>query len=726
MSPIIIMALLIYNFLSLYASNTLNSHRFESINDFDGNESSKAFRMSESTISSHFSNILDDCNQGRDLNNSENFFDQSLLKKPTFENEIDKTNTKKTHVATNVDENSFISFDSNRFINMNSFETNVESQKIVECHSVFENMKKTGFNIPVNTFSRYNLQPFNSFNSEKVVQNSFTENNDTLYRRYPHHYISYNQISQNNDVLIQQNNLKEISHVANPLEITEATIPYGVVLNNHKSAETQVYDSCIKITPKTHSSSHTNHAEPNNSGVFAQNRYQNLTELNDTRCNQNKTAQSNINDSSADFNKPNEKRSALIMLEDNFNDNEQIDPKRKKTTLPNQCDIYDSPAKVGFNFLAAEKNDQNADSNFPVNYNIKTADSNNIWNQEHYQYSKYIHYKNLTEFYKQKAIETSQKITDLLNSSPGSDNITQSPMFSYLSYPAFSMNTAEKNQSKYETADKTTHSNQKNEAIFCNQFDQISKEKNEINLGNQNSQKIRNENELNICAGDHQTESQQDINQIEQQPNIHNTSSTCILKNPDIKDKKTASKKKSGCNVFLNKKKKPLNYRKSFYMPIDEDKALSTYKRNSSINKYNKLFTNPNKFPNIKKAYYLLFQMFPKIYNHFSSFEFNLNEFLNAELIKFKTVKKDILKQAKKPSELFEKALENQNSIDFLTDLYSETIKIFVDVDLFNKDIIQIKSFWLFISLFYPEIPGLVKKLTNDYYMLIQKPLKKL
>ncbi|EJW02930.1 hypothetical protein EDEG_02695 [Edhazardia aedis USNM 41457] len=89
-----------------------------------------------------------------------------------------------------------------------------------------------------------------------------------------------------------------------------------------------------------------------------------------------------------------------------------------------------------------------------------------------------------------------------------------------------------------------------------------------------------------------------------------------------------------------------------------------------------------------------------------------------------------ILMQAEKTTKYFEKIQisDNPDSIISLNEIlssFAETLKIFIDPIKFTQNIIKVRPIWLFLALYYPEIPNLIRMITRNYLSMANLRLTK-
>ncbi|EJW02536.1 hypothetical protein EDEG_03048 [Edhazardia aedis USNM 41457] len=124
-------------------------------------------------------------------------------------------------------------------------------------------------------------------------------------------------------------------------------------------------------------------------------------------------------------------------------------------------------------------------------------------------------------------------------------------------------------------------------------------------------------------------------------------------------------------------------------------------------------------FIDYKNLHIMIFRLFPSFKNQFAGKKIDIIAILLQKMLNFEKDKSEILEQCKIASEGYEKLKENDNYNKKLEICYVETLKIFIDNMQFKRGIIQIKPFWKIVSLFYPEILGLVNSLLKITHRVI-------
>ncbi|EJW05014.1 hypothetical protein EDEG_00894 [Edhazardia aedis USNM 41457] len=93
----------------------------------------------------------------------------------------------------------------------------------------------------------------------------------------------------------------------------------------------------------------------------------------------------------------------------------------------------------------------------------------------------------------------------------------------------------------------------------------------------------------------------------------------------------------------------------------------------------------------------------------------NIKFFYQEKLNEFESESKIVIAQAKVAFIAFENFKKSETDQNYKIAI-KESLKIFVNCKMFDKNTIKISQFWLVLSIFYPEIPGFIRFLANKYF----------
>ncbi|EJW03651.1 hypothetical protein EDEG_02022 [Edhazardia aedis USNM 41457] len=160
----------------------------------------------------------------------------------------------------------------------------------------------------------------------------------------------------------------------------------------------------------------------------------------------------------------------------------------------------------------------------------------------------------------------------------------------------------------------------------------------------------------------------------------------------NIKESIEISKKSQGTGIESNEKTKS---------ELTQEKSSKNVK------------TGREKFLEISETFRIFYKIFPNLDDHIVTKKINLRDFLRKKLQTFKIEANEILEQTRKVSILFGNNLDNNT--ENLIFYYTEVLKIFVEPEKLQNNIIQMRSIWLCISLFYPEVLDFSRIIAKAY-----------
>ncbi|EJW03498.1 hypothetical protein EDEG_02172 [Edhazardia aedis USNM 41457] len=182
-------------------------------------------------------------------------------------------------------------------------------------------------------------------------------------------------------------------------------------------------------------------------------------------------------------------------------------------------------------------------------------------------------------------------------------------------------------------------------------------------------------------------------------------------------------------NFYFKQKVKPTNREKiDFDLTSNNQKIKLTEQKDDAINKkcvrkFERVDFDRNN--NLKFIFDAVFLIFPGYKELFFKAKLNFKKFFIEKLNSFDSEMNLILFYVELASPIFDSLKHEHNKIN-LANAYISALEIFVNPDKLKENKIRLRPFWLTISLFFPEIPGFVKMLAEDYFALIEIKTQKI
>ncbi|EJW02925.1 hypothetical protein EDEG_02690 [Edhazardia aedis USNM 41457] len=332
------------------------------------------------------------------------------------------------------------------------------------------------------------------------------------------------------------------------------------------------------------------------------------------------------------------------------------------------------------------------DPNFSRYFDQKNLSLQKSDFQEYKNNIDYIHYKNMKQFYLERANKAKAEINYILSKTSILNEQSQFfPIF--YNFDSSAQQLSSENNQEMNRVVVGTH--------------------NDLNLQQENS---RMQGQFVLHDNNKQIFDKIDVKNLQKDLIQSNSQQNTDL---SMNQEKTIDRNSLSESLSLQKNKQNSDSIREFNEINSEPNGESSNSEKSSdieiIEEYKNLRTSTP----IQTAYRFLFEIFPDSEKSFNTFDFDLTEFLNQKLQQFDADKRVIMDQANKTTELIEKIDMNSHVIGKLPEVYIQILKIFIVSENFEKNIVQMRPFWILTSVFYPEIAGLVNMFVNDYHELL-------